>query len=206
MEDKLYIVKLNLLLFLCREKVGSHLLVETSRNPECPKVSCRYFMLLSYKCHVFIYLPFISKCTFTRWESPFFFVVVVIFWTCRWQLWAPLWTRAFLWRRMSLGITICRPGCAPTTWGAASTSCGRPSVPHQQLPDTSKSSDWETISTRSVTFGGRNNRKIPFIIIDLNISCKQSVDYYLYIWDDFTSNWLYINSACIHLVLPATLF
>lgn len=72
--------------------------------------------------------------------------------THRWQLWAPLWIGALLWRHMFLGTTTCYLGCAHTTLGAASISFGRPSAPHQQPPGISRSSLWGMISTRSVPF------------------------------------------------------
>lgn len=76
---------------------------------------------------------------------------------CRWQQWAPLSTGA-LWRPTFSGTTTSCQESALSTLGAASTSSGRPSEPHQQPQATSKSSPWEMISTRSVWTWKRSMR------------------------------------------------
>lgn len=72
--------------------------------------------------------------------------------TCRWQQWAPSWTGVLASRHMSSETTTCCLGCAHTTWGGASTNCGRPSEPPRQPLGISRSSPWEMISTRLVPF------------------------------------------------------
>lgn len=92
--------------------------------------------------------------------------------THRWQLWAPLWIGALLWRHMFLGTTTCCLGCAHTTLGAASISFGRPSAPHQQPPGISRSSLWGMISTRSVPFTAVTKGEILLILAVLTNFAK----------------------------------
>lgn len=151
--------------------MGSHILVETSRDPECPKVRWNDLFFR----HVLFWprpisLPLLSSSGVYTERSLSLSLAVELCWdsdlcrsevtfkqserfhvksfTCRWQRWAPSSTGAPRWRLTCSGTTTCSLAYALTTWGAASTSSGRPSGPRQQPLAISRSLLWEMISTR----------------------------------------------------------